>query len=225
MNPDDAAWVVDTVSLLIGPEFDPELAVFMGDSLSEGQDFLFQRVACYLTWAALKGLASAQVRLGGMHEYGNGVEQDHVLAMMWSRAAAEQDNVYGQYSLGDMYEHGKGVEADQAEAVKWYRAAAEQDHVDSLRQLGIIYADGGGVQRDSPKAIASLTKAAEHGDHISLYLLAGIHTKGKGVPGNLIKGARWYLKFMKRNTAEVGGWLWLLMNVIHQVSKAHVDYP
>lgn len=61
-----------------------------------------------------------------MYEKGLGVSKDDARAVTWYRAAAEQDEAWGQFGIGRMYERGAGVELDPEEAVQWYRKAAAQ---------------------------------------------------------------------------------------------------
>jgi len=47
--------------------------------------------------AAAQGEAYAQLNLGGLHETGQGVQQDYVHSYMWYRLAAQGEPRYGQY--------------------------------------------------------------------------------------------------------------------------------
>lgn len=102
--------------------------------------------------AAQRGDASAQVRLGSLYEFGNGVPQDDAQAVVWYRKAAEQGNVNGQWALGCQYENGHGVPLDYAEAALWYRKAAEQGDAGAQQGLGGLYEFGHGVQQDYVEA-------------------------------------------------------------------------
>ena len=54
------------------------------------------------------------------------------------RKAAEQGDVYAQFTLGFMYVTGRGVRRSYHEAAKWYRKASEQGHAlakDSLEHM------------------------------------------------------------------------------------------
>jgi len=84
---------------------------------------------------AEKGDADAQLNLGVMYAFGEGVEMDDKEAFKWFRKAAEQNEVGAQYNLGMIYENGLGVEKDDKEAVRWYRKAAEQGDEDAKAAL------------------------------------------------------------------------------------------
>jgi TPR repeat protein len=114
---------------------------------------------------AEQGNAQAQVKLGVMYVYGNGVPQDYTEAVNWVRLAAEQGNAEAQFYLGYMYTDGEGVIQDYAEAVNWFRLAAEQGNAEARDDLirlaseqgnapaqyalGSMSADGDGVIQDT----------------------------------------------------------------------------
>ena len=68
----------------------------------------------------------AQYNLGHCYYYGEGVEQDDVLATEWFRKAAEQGFSDAQHGLAVCYEAGIGVGQNMSQAIFWYRKAAEQ---------------------------------------------------------------------------------------------------
>ena len=72
----------------------------------------------YCKRAAENGDAEAQLRLGGMYAFGEGVRKDFAKAMKWYRKAAEQGIAGAQNSLGVMYFLGHGVKKDYTEAFK-----------------------------------------------------------------------------------------------------------
>jgi len=124
---------------------------------------------------AEQGDPEAQVRLGFMYLYGQGVPQDGAEgegvpqdpaeAMRWYRMAAEQGHVVGQYQLGLNYRGVEGIPQDYTESVKWLRAAAEQGHVLSMVWLGASYEKSVGVPQDYVQAhkwfnLATVSEAA-----------------------------------------------------------------
>ena len=70
----------------------------------------------FLRPLAEQGDASAQLNLGFMYNTGQGVSQDHVASVKWTRKAAEQGDARAQHELGHMYLQGEGVPQDFAEA-------------------------------------------------------------------------------------------------------------
>jgi len=113
--------------------------------------------------AAEQGNADAQLTLGKMYAFGEGVQQDVVEAAKWFCKAAEQGDVKAQFGLGFMYANGRGVQQDYAKAAKWYLKAAEQGYAKAQNILGRMYDSGEGVQRDDAEAAKWYRKAAEQG--------------------------------------------------------------
>ena len=74
------------------------------------------------------GNAKAQTQLGYMHQFGNGVAQDYLVAAVWYKRAAAQGEPLGQYYLGHMYDKGLGVPVDYIEAYKWLNLATSRAH-------------------------------------------------------------------------------------------------
>jgi len=87
--------------------------------------------------AAEQGNAEAQLQLGGIYYYANGVTRDVAEAAKWYRLAAEQGYAEAQHGLGDCYYNGKGVPQDEVLAYMWYNLAAASgfETAKSLREL------------------------------------------------------------------------------------------
>ncbi len=82
---------------------------------------------------AERGDARAQLRVGWMYYYGEGVGQDNALALVWYRKAAEQGDVTSMFNLAYGYEHGEGVRRDLDESRRWYgRVAGQRDAMERL---------------------------------------------------------------------------------------------
>ena len=60
-------------------------------------------------------------RIGKMHCYGLGTEQDYEKAFEWFLKSAQEGNKFAQYSLANLYYYGNGVEKDLSQAFLWYR--------------------------------------------------------------------------------------------------------
>lgn len=75
-----------------------------------------------------QGRPVAQLYVGFMHEEGNGVPRNYVIAMSWFQKAASQNNKEAIYWIGNLYAQGKGVNRNMPEAAKWYLKAAKLDH-------------------------------------------------------------------------------------------------
>ena len=73
------------------------------------------------------GDPNAQLSLGWMYRFGDGVPVDYAEAVKWFRKAADQGHAMAQNNLGAMYRFGYGVQKDYAEAYAWYNLAAVSD--------------------------------------------------------------------------------------------------
>ena len=85
---------------------------------------------------AKQGHVNAQVILGIMYEFGDGVTQDYKIAMKWYKLAAEKGSGLAQYNLGNLYRGGLGVYKDYKIAMKWYLLSAKQGFAESQINLG-----------------------------------------------------------------------------------------
>lgn len=81
-------------------------------------------------WAPLakEGHAKAQFRLGCLYTFGQGVPEDHEMALRLFRLAADQGDLDAQNNLGGIYAEGLGVEPDLVQSYMWFELAAERGH-------------------------------------------------------------------------------------------------
>ncbi|MDB4164544.1 SEL1-like repeat protein [bacterium] len=112
------------------------------------------------------GDASAQIALGALYEFGQGVLQDYAEAVRLYRLVADQGYAYGQYNLATMYFVGQGVPQDDAEAVRLFRLAAEQGDASAQTDLGYMYAYGKGVLHDNVTAHMWYNISAANGNEL-----------------------------------------------------------
>ncbi|NPD21510.1 tetratricopeptide repeat protein [Alterinioella nitratireducens] len=104
---------------------------------------------------AEKGYTRAQVRVGVMHDTGQGVPRNVAEAERWFHLAAKDGNADAQCKLGQKYDpeyyairwlngiSQKSVEErDYKVAERWYRLAAEQGHPWAQFRLGLMYFSG-----------------------------------------------------------------------------------
>lgn len=116
-----------------------------------------------LTAMAEAGDPVAQTLLGGMYRNGDGVVQDHAIAISWFTKASEQGVPNAQVALADHYERGIGTAQNYLAAVNWFRKAADQGVPIAQTRLAIMYAKGTGVKQDYDIAISWFRKAADQG--------------------------------------------------------------
>ena len=108
---------------------------------------------------AEQGDADAQLGLGAMYFYGQGVPQDYAEAVKWYRLAAEQGQADAQIALGFMYYFGHGVPQDYVQAHMWYSLAAERSSPGEDRDQLISYRDEVEAKM-SPEQIAEAQRLA-----------------------------------------------------------------
>ena len=103
---------------------------------------------------ANQGHVLAQVMLGAMYFWGQGVPQDYAEAASWSRKAADQGHALAQRNLGAHYYDGQGVPQDYLQAHKWFNLAAAGGNKDAAKSRDIVAA------KMTPAQIAEAQKLA-----------------------------------------------------------------
>jgi len=73
---------------------------------------------------AENGNVEAQIALGLMFTFGQGVEQDYEEGRFWLKLASNQGSGAAQLNLGNIYAEGIGVERDNVTAYAWYAISA-----------------------------------------------------------------------------------------------------
>lgn len=72
------------------------------------------------------GNADAMESIANLYSYGTGVKRDDAEALRWRTTAAEQGNLYSQYSLALAYTNGNnGAPKDESQAAKWFQKVSE----------------------------------------------------------------------------------------------------
>ena len=141
---------------------------------------------------AEQGVAGAQINLGKMYAFGQGVTKNYAEAAKWFRRAAEKGNAKAQHNLSILSGGGWGVQRDRAEMAQWARRAAEQGHAAAQEKLGIFYSTGlFGHPKDLAEAVKWHRLAAEQGHANSQYRVAGMYFKGAGLPKSRTESLKW----------------------------------
>ena len=141
---------------------------------------------------AKAGSPEAQLDLGLMYDFGQGVPQNYEEAVRWYSLAAEQGNASAQANLGLMYDFGQGVPQNYEEAVRWYSLAAEQGNAHAQFDLGVMYNTGQGVPQDYEEAVRWYSLAAEQGHAPAQINLGLTYITGKGVPQDYVQAHMWF---------------------------------
>lgn len=122
--------------------------------------------SAYQEWQPLaeQGNPKAQYLLGVLHQDGQGVPQDHVVAANWYQRAAEQGFAPAQNNLGLMYYKGEGVPQNRHTAAMWYERAAVQGHAHAQNNLAVMHMLGQVPASDPDRARQLFTMAAANGN-------------------------------------------------------------
>lgn len=107
--------------------------------LSHSEDPL--RVALGLeqiTHLAESNNLDAQIHLGMMFTFGQGVEQNYDEGRFWLERAASQGASQAQLNLGNLFAEGLGVEKHLPKAYAWYSIGADNGDVAAARNVEIL---------------------------------------------------------------------------------------
>lgn len=85
------------------------------------------------------GNTNAQINLGFMYDYGQGVTRTPQIAARWYRAAASSGHEIAQYNLAILLME-NGITSDNEDARHWMQRAAQQEYADAQYQLGLMIA-------------------------------------------------------------------------------------
>ena len=81
-------------------------------------------------------------RIGKMHCYGLGTEQDYVQAFDWFLKSSTEGNKFAQYSLANLYYYGNGVEKDLSQVFLWYYKSSAQKQPYTSYAVAQMYSKG-----------------------------------------------------------------------------------
>jgi len=107
----------------------------------------------WLTLAAVRGHAAAQLHLALAYQDGEGVAQNYPTAAQWMLESAYGGNADAQYYLGQYYRDGLGVVQDDRMAYEWVHRSVEygishERLLDALLYLGTACEWGRGLRQD-----------------------------------------------------------------------------
>ena len=91
-------------------------------------------------------------RIGKMHCYGLGTEQNYEKAFEWFLKSAQEGNKFAQYSLANLYYYGNGAEKNLKEAFGWYMRSAKQGQPYASYAVTQMYSKGEYVEHDEKTA-------------------------------------------------------------------------
>ena len=142
-------------------------------------------------------------RIGKMHCYGLGTEQDYEKAFECFLKSAQEGNKFAQYSLANLYYYGNGVEKDLSQAFLWYRKSSEQGQPYAPYAVAQMYDKGEYVsqseetaQRYYKVALSGFLELESKGqaDDNLYYKLGAMYKKGLGTEIDIPKAIEYFEK-------------------------------
>ncbi|MEO1925582.1 MAG: SPOR domain-containing protein [Gammaproteobacteria bacterium] len=162
----------------------------------------YQRALEILKPLAENGNSQAQITLGLMYDYGQGVDKDPTESINWYRMAAEQGVPLVQHDIGVKYFQGQSVEQNYDEAAKWWEMSASAGIADSQFNLGLMYYRGIGIPKDYIKAGKLFDAAAAQGHGNAQYSLAVMYAFGQSKKKDYDTALKWFNKAAAQDVAQ-----------------------
>ncbi len=153
---------------------DPALESFRAGAFAEAMHLWMAQAA--------SGDASAARHVGVLFDIGEGVGQDHVLALAWYRRAAELGDPVAMFNVAVCYDAARGTDRDPASAASWYRRAAASRFGRAEYNLGLMVESGDGIPRDRREAVRLFRAASRDGIAAARARLSGLHDTMNVVP-------------------------------------------
>ena len=147
-------------------------------------------------------------RIGKMHCYGLGTEQDYEKAFEWFLKSAQEGNKFAQYSLANLYYYGNGVEKDLSQAFWWYRKSSEQGQPYASYAVAQMYSKGEYVaenketaQRYYKAALSGFLEleSKDQADDNLYYKLGAMYKNGLGTEADISKAIDYFKRSAEMN--------------------------
>ena len=147
-------------------------------------------------------------RIGKMHCYGLGTEQDYEKAFEWFLKSAQEGNKFAQYSLANLYYYGNGVEKDLSQAFLWYRKSSEQGQPYAPYAVAQMYDKGEYVsqseetaQRYYKVALSGFLELESKGqaDDNLFYKIGVMYKNGLGTEADISKAIDYFKRSAEMN--------------------------
>lgn len=142
-------------------------------------------------------------RIGKMHCYGLGTEQDYAQSFECFLKSAHEGNKFAQYSLANLYYYGNGVEKDLSQAFWWYRKSSEQGQPYASYAVAQMYSKGEYVaenketaQRYYKAALSGFLEleSKDQADDNLYYKLGAMYKNGLGTEIDIPKAIEYFEK-------------------------------
>lgn len=147
-------------------------------------------------------------RIGKMHCYGLGTEQDYEKAFEWFLKSAQEGNKFAQYSLANLYYYGNGVEKDLSQAFLWYQKSASQGQPYASYAAAQMYSKGEYVaenketaQRYYKVALSGFLELESKGqaDDNLFYKIGVMYKNGLGTEADISKAIDYFKRSAEMN--------------------------
>lgn len=147
-------------------------------------------------------------RIGKMHCYGLGTEQNYEQAFEWFLKSATEGNKSAQYSLADLYYHGNGVEKDLSQAFFWYQKSAYQGQPYASYAVAQMYNKGEYVDQSEntahryyKQALSGFLKIESDGmmDDNLFYKIGAMYKNGLGTEKDIVKAIDYFKRSAEMN--------------------------
>ena len=149
-----------------------------------------------------------QYRIGKMHCYGLGTEQNYEKAFEWFLKSAQEGNKFAQYSLANLYYYGNGAEKNLKEAFGWYMRSAKQGQPYAAYAVGNMYENGESAEKDKKKsqgyynqALTGFLKLEADGqaDDNLFYKIGAMYKNGLGTEADMNKAIGYFKRSAELN--------------------------
>ena len=140
-------------------------------------------------------------RIGKMHCYGLGTEQNYTEAFKWFEKSAIEGNKFAQFSLANLNYFGNGIEKSYEQAYHWYMKAAQQGQPYAAYAIAQMYANGESVSKDESEAdnyykqaLSGFQKleADEQADDNLFYKMGRMFKQGLGTEVDMAKAIDYF---------------------------------
>ncbi|HRK92226.1 MAG TPA: tetratricopeptide repeat protein, partial [Ruminococcus bicirculans (ex Wegman et al. 2014)] len=147
-------------------------------------------------------------RIGKMHCYGLGTEQDYEKAFEWFLKSAQEGNKFAQYSLANLYYYGNGVEKDLSQAFLWYQKSASQGQPYASYAAAQMYSKGEYVaenketaQRYYKVALSGFLEleSKDQADDNLFYKIGVMYKNGLGTEADISKAIDYFKRSAEMN--------------------------
>ena len=150
-------------------------------------------------------------RIGKMHCYGLGTQQDYEKAFEWFLKSAEEGNRFAQYSLGNLYYYGNGTDKELSQAFNWYMKSAEQGQPYAAYAAAQMYNKGEYVFKDENQAQEYYKQALtgfleleskDQADDNLFYKMGTMYKNGLGTQKDMIRAIEYFKRSAEMNNTN-----------------------